>query len=77
MTSKTKLLAAVLCLGAAGLAPAQQSKSQEELVKLRDEKLQKEFLKKADWTTDYDAAKARAMKEGKLIFAYFTRSYAK
>ncbi|MBI3270290.1 MAG: hypothetical protein HYZ53_14870 [Planctomycetes bacterium] len=42
----------------------------------RDHKLQSEFLKKAAWFTDYDKARAEAKKTGKVIFAYFTRSYA-
>ena len=28
------------------------------------------------WTTDFDAAKAKAKESGKPIFAYFTRTYA-
>lgn len=55
-------------------APAQ--KSQEELCKLRDEKLALEVFKKAPWTFDYDAARAEAKKTGKPIFTYFSRSYA-
>ena len=58
-------------------APAQrQQKSQEELQALRAEKLAKDVFKKADWITDYDKARETAKKDGKLIFAYFTRSYA-
>ncbi len=67
------LVAALL----AGVAPAQRGqKSQEELVKQREEKLAKPVFKKAPWITDYDEARATAKKEGKPIFAYFTRSYA-
>lgn len=51
-------------------------KSQEELIQLRDEKLAKPVFKLADWNTDYDAVRAEAKKSGKLVFAYFTRSYA-
>lgn len=54
----------------------QAQKSQEELIKLRTEKLALEVFKKAPWTFDYDAARAEAKKSGKLIFAYFSRSYA-
>ncbi|MDO8348702.1 MAG: hypothetical protein Q7T30_00580 [Planctomycetota bacterium] len=57
-------------------APQGQQKSQEELIKLRDEKLALPVFTKADWTFDYDKARERAAKEGKLIFAYFSRSYA-
>ncbi len=41
-----------------------------------DEKLKKDFVGNAAWTTDFDAAKAKAKETGKVIFAYFTRSYA-
>ncbi|HLU37901.1 MAG TPA: hypothetical protein VK081_00855 [Planctomycetota bacterium] len=58
------------------LAAQRQGPSQEELIKRRDEKLAKPVFQKADWNTDYDAVREQAKKEGKLIFAYFTRSYA-
>lgn len=50
--------------------------TQEELVKMRDEKLALPVFQKAHWTFDYDAARAEAKKSGKLIFTYFSRSYA-
>ncbi|MBK8096870.1 MAG: hypothetical protein IPK26_07175 [Planctomycetes bacterium] len=55
---------------------ARQQKSQEELIKLRDEKFALEVFKKAPWTFDYDAARAEAKQTGKPIFGYFSRSYA-
>lgn len=55
---------------------ARQQKSQEELIKLRDEKFALEVFQKAPWTFDYDAARAEAKKTGKPIFGYFSRSYA-
>ena len=61
----------------AALLPAQGTKkSQEELTKQRAEKLAKDVFKKAPWVADYDQAREQAKKENKLIFAYFTRSYA-
>lgn len=62
----------------ASLLPAQNrpQPSQEDLVKLRTEKLAKPVFTKATWVTDYDAARAQAKQEGKLLFTYFTRSYA-
>jgi hypothetical protein len=62
----------------ASLLPAQAppAKSQEELTKLRAEKLAKEVFTKAPWSTDYDKVREQAKKESKLIFGYFTRSYA-
>jgi hypothetical protein len=59
----------------ASLLPAQE-KSQEDLTKLRAEKLAKDVFKKAAWVADYDKAREQAKRENKLIFAYFTRSYA-
>ena len=40
------------------------------------EKLEKDFVKNAAWEMDFDAAKQKAKESGKLIFAYFTRSYS-
>jgi len=50
---------------------------QEQMKKNLEKKLESEFLKKTTWTTDFDEAKAAAKKQGKNIFAYFTRSYAR
>lgn len=47
-----------------------------ELEDAFEAKLEKDFAKNAEWTTDFDAAKARAKEAGKPIFAYFTRSYS-
>ncbi len=60
------------CLGS---LPA-QDKEQERLIRQREQKLKANFLKKADWITDYDQARAKAKQEDKMIFVYFTRSYA-
>jgi hypothetical protein len=57
-------------------AAAQPPQSQEDLVKLRDEKLAKEWLKKAHWLTDYDEARDVSRGKKKPILAYFTRSYS-
>jgi hypothetical protein len=67
-----------LCFASAGAVQAQRPQPNvEELTKKRDDKLKLEFLKKASWTTDWEAALADAKKNDRLIFAYFTRSYAK
>ena len=50
--------------------------SQEEFKKKLEKKLDAPFLKNAGWEMDYDKARRKAKKDGKLIFAYFTRSYA-
>ena len=45
-------------------------------LRLRTETLAKEVFTKAPWQTDYDAARGQAKQLRKLLFAYFTRSYA-
>ena len=74
MTPKTMMAVglSLFVLPSIGLA----QKSQEELAKMRDEKLAHEVFQKANWIFDFDEARAEAKKSNKLIFAYFTRSYA-
>jgi hypothetical protein len=55
---------------------AQRGADQEQLRAQRAEKLQKPFLQKARWHTDYDKARAQAKAQGRVLFTYFTRSYA-
>ncbi|MHC4958398.1 MAG: hypothetical protein ACYTGN_08470 [Planctomycetota bacterium] len=62
----------ILTLGLVLCAAVQAQSNEEKL----EAKLAKPFAKNAEWITDYDAAKAKAVQSGKLIFAYFTRSYA-
>ena len=50
--------------------------SAQDMESRLEEKLAKDFVKNADWVMDFGAAKAKAKESGKLIFAYFTRSYA-
>jgi len=57
-------------------ASASAAEGQTDLEKKRDEKRAAPFLQKAPWITDYAQARAESQKSGKLIFAYFTRSYA-
>ncbi|MFN0207909.1 MAG: hypothetical protein ACKVS6_16500 [Planctomycetota bacterium] len=75
--------AAVLLLGGNLLAqslPAVPTKpkgpSADDLQKKLEDKLAQPFLKKAPWLTDFDKAKAEAKKSNKLLFVYFSRSYA-
>lgn len=69
------LLAALSAALLASVVTAQAS-NQDRLIKQRDEKLAKPVFQNAAWRTDYDAARAEAQKDGKLILTYFTRSYA-
>ncbi|MDA1259263.1 MAG: hypothetical protein O3A20_01430 [Planctomycetota bacterium] len=71
------LLAPFVGLLLSGVASAQQDYDQNLMKANLETKVQKEFVAFGGWITDYDEARARAAKEGKLIFAYFTRSYSK
>ncbi len=72
------VLGLVISGATAGLAVAQadQDERQAALQGKLEKKLASEFMKKADWQTDYDAVRAKAAKSGEVIFAYFTRSYS-
>lgn len=76
MTPLRSAAIALAIFAAAGDAQA-QGPDQEQMKKNLEKKLEAEFLKKATWITDFDEAKAAAKKQGKNIFAYFTRSYAR
>jgi hypothetical protein len=41
-----------------------------------EKKLEAPFLKKAPWVLDYDEARKIAKEKGRVVFAYFTRSFA-
>ena len=41
-----------------------------------DAKVAAEWVAQGGWITDYDMALAKAKKEGKYVFAYFSRSYS-
>jgi hypothetical protein len=55
---------------------AAQEKSQEDLARLRAEKLAKPVFENAVWYKDYDHAREEAKDSGKVLLVYFTRSYA-
>ncbi len=57
-------------------APQRRAPSQEELIRRRDAKLAEPWVAKGGWISDYDKARSLAKKKNKLIFTYFTRSYA-
>jgi hypothetical protein len=48
----------------------------EDMQAKYEKKLSKEFVEYGGWITDYDVARATAKKEGKVLFVYFSRSYA-
>jgi hypothetical protein len=66
-----------LVVGAVALAVMASAAQAQTLEEKRDAKLKAPFFAKASWITDFDKAKEEAKKGDKLMFAYFTRSYAK
>ena len=47
-----------------------------ELIRRRDAVLNAPFLKNVEWEMDFDRAVATSARTGRLIFTYFTKSYA-
>jgi len=70
-TRCVKLVRASLVLALLS-APAFAQSFEEKL----EAKMAKPFLKNVAWEMDYEKARERAAADGKLIFAYFTRSYS-
>jgi hypothetical protein len=65
-----------LLLCSPGLRPVQGAEADPELLEKYEKKIAKPFVAHGGWIVDYDAALAKAEAEKKMIFAYFTRSYA-
>lgn len=72
---KVKTLLAVMVTGLALGLPAAAQDVDPLQAKL-DKKLAEKWVEHGGWVMDLEEAKARAAKENKLIFAYFTRSYS-
>ena len=71
------VLPAILALLSAAPAPAQaQAQHQDQLKANLENKLAKEFVESGAWRLDYDEARAEAAREKKLLFVYFTRTFA-
>ena len=68
MKTLSVAVAAVALLATAASAQSLEAKYQK--------KLEKDFAKKVKWVQSFDSAKEIAARQGKLIFAYFSRSYA-
>ncbi|MEE2887603.1 MAG: hypothetical protein VX951_09250 [Planctomycetota bacterium] len=62
-----------LCATAAAQGP---DSKQDELKNKLAKKLAGTWIKNTAWQTDLADAKAKSKASGKLIFGYFTRSYA-
>ncbi len=66
-------------LGFSLTAPAlaqRQAPDIAELQKLYQKKVSEAWLKNAGWSLSWEDTLKRAGKEGKPVFAYFTRSYS-
>ena len=59
-----------------GTPTQRPQKTPEQLRALYEKEIAEPFVAKGSWVVDYDEARARAKRENKLIFAYFSRSYA-
>lgn len=75
LTTGLALIAANLLWSAPAFAQDDEAR-QVELQKKFDRKMEKPFIAHGKWLTDYDQARKLAKQEGKLLFVYFTRSYA-
>ena len=71
---RTTICAALLAIAFTPDLTAQPG--QADLIAERAKKLAKPVFQKADWIFDYDQARAEAKKQQKLLFTYFTRSFA-
>ena len=67
---------AALSVGVLALTAVSPAQDQEHFITERAKKLAKPLFQKANWIFDYDKAREEAKKQGKLLFTYFTRSYA-
>ena len=72
----SRFLALVSCLVGLLALPSPAAAQGEDLRAKRDAKLQEAWFKGSPWTSDYDEALRRSTKTGKVIFGFFTRSYA-
>ena len=63
-------------LGLAALLAFSSSVYAQSMEERFEAKMQSAFVKNAAWETDFDAAQKKAQAENKIIFGYFTRSYA-
>ena len=75
--ARIAVLAGLLAAIFASPALAQRAMpSQEQLKQQRADKVAEDWYTSAGWIDDYDVAREKAKESGKLIFAYFTRTYS-
>ncbi len=71
MNTLISLTLAALTMTTTALAQDDQA----TLRRLKATKLESEFLRRADWKTDFRAALAESARTQRLVFAYFSRSF--
>ncbi len=77
MKHTTLLIPFALALLAAPAAQARaQTQTQDQLRANLEKKLAKDFVESGSWRLDFNEAKAEAGRENKLLFVYFTRTFA-
>jgi hypothetical protein len=76
--ARTAILAGLVAalLASSALAQGRTPPSQEQLKENRANKVAEKWFTDAGWIDDYDVAREKASESGKLILAYFTRTYA-
>ncbi|MEZ6195604.1 MAG: hypothetical protein R3F20_07730 [Planctomycetota bacterium] len=72
---KSALALLVLLAAFGGFAAAQSGADRDDLEKRYQAKLEEPFAKRVPWVLELEEARRRARVEGKLVLAWFTRSY--
>jgi hypothetical protein len=76
ITRQLLLSAAALAVAAPVLSAQGQVPDQDQMKAKYEAKIAEAWFTDGGWTVDFDAAKERAKKENKVVFAYFSRSYS-
>ena len=71
---KPSLISAFLVVGILSAAPL--AAQDDDLVAKYEAKIAESWVAHGGWSEDLTAALARAKRENKVVFAYFTRSYS-
>ena len=77
-TARTAILAGLIAIlfATSAFAQGRTPPSQEQLKQNRANKVAEKWFTEAGWIDDYDVAREKAKESGKLILAYFTRTYS-
>ena len=75
MKPDPRIVIPLFVLAGALAAQAGEVRAESSLEQMRNDKLARPVFAAVTWITDFDRARSKAKQEGKLLFAYFTRSY--